>query len=87
MYEIALFVEDNAHRQVIGALVQGVAEQHGIMVELSWRTAVRGYGRVVHELTNFVRDMTRQGAPWAARADASLQRFLDDLRAIFRGWS
>jgi hypothetical protein len=34
MYEIALFVEDNAHRQVIGALVQKVADQHGINVEL-----------------------------------------------------
>ncbi len=64
MYDIALFVEDNAHRQVIGALVQRFADRHGVIVALRWRSAVRGYGRVVQELKNYSSDMTRQGAPW-----------------------
>ena len=64
MHEIALFVEDYAHQQVIGALVQKVADQHGVNVQLRWRSAVRGHGRVVHELTDYLRDMRRQGAPW-----------------------
>ena len=34
MHEIALFVEDYAHQQVIGALVQKVADQHGVNVQL-----------------------------------------------------
>ena len=59
MYEIALFGEDNAHRQVIGALVRKVANQHGITVELRWRTAVRGHGRVVHELIEYATDIVR----------------------------
>ncbi len=36
MYEIALFGEDNAHRQIIDALVRKIANQHGITVELRW---------------------------------------------------
>ena len=79
MYEIALFGEDNAHRQVIDALVRKVANQHGISVELRWRTAVRGHGRVVRELTNYLRDMRRQAAPWpdliVAATDANCQGF------------
>ena len=86
MYEIALFVEDNAHRQVIGALVQRVADQHGITVELRWRSAVRGYGRVVQELANFLRDMRRQGAPWpdliVAATDANCQGFNARIASI-----
>ena len=79
MYEIALFVEDNAHRQVIGALVQRVADQHGITVELGWRNAVRGFGRVVQEFENYLRDMKRQGAPLpdliVVATDANCQGF------------
>ena len=43
MREIALFVEDYAHQQVIGALVQRLAREHGIAVRLDWRSSVRGY--------------------------------------------
>ena len=86
MYEIALFVEDDAHRQVIGALLQRVADQHGITVELRWRNAVRGYGRVVQELANFLRDMRRQGAPWpdliVAATDANCQGFNARIASI-----
>ena len=64
MHEIALFVEDNAHQQVVGALVERLAEEHGISVRLRWYSAVRGYGRVVQELSDYLRDMERQGAPW-----------------------
>ena len=86
MYEIALFVEDYAHRQVIGALVQRVADQHGITVELRWRTSVRGFGRFVHELTNYLRDMSRQGAPWpdliVVATDANCQGFNARIASI-----
>ena len=86
MYEIALFVEDYAHKQVIGALVQRVADQHGITVDLRWRNAVRGYGRVVQELEDFLRDMRRQGAPWpdliVAATDANCQGFNARIASI-----
>ena len=61
MREIALFVEDFAHQQVIGALVRRLADAHGLAVRLDWRSAVRGHGRVVQEFNSYLRDLTRQG--------------------------
>ncbi len=61
MREIALFGEDYAHRLVIGALVQRLAEEAGIVAHLDWRNAVRGHGRVVQEFDDYLRDLNRQG--------------------------
>ena len=62
MHEIALFVEDFAHRQVVGSLIRRLAEQRGVEVRLEWHSAVRGYGRVVKEFRRFLRDLARQEA-------------------------
>lgn len=64
MREIALFVEDYAHRQVIGALVQRIAAECDVAIQLDWRNAVGGYGKVRTELDNYLRDLKRQGRPW-----------------------
>ena len=61
MHDVALFVEDHAHRQVVGALVQRLAEESGLAVRLDWRSAVRGHGRVVRELKQYLTDLTQQG--------------------------
>lgn len=61
MYEIALFVEDFAHQQIIGALVQRLAIEQEIQVRLDWRNAVRGHGKVVEEFERYLRDLRRQG--------------------------
>ena len=61
MREIALFVEDFAHQQVVGALVRRLADEYGIDVRLEWRSAVRGHGRVVQELGRYLRDLARGG--------------------------
>ena len=61
MREIALFVEDFAHQQVVGALVRRLADEYGIDVRLEWRSAVRGHGRVVQELDRYLRDLARGG--------------------------
>jgi hypothetical protein len=58
---IAVFVEDFAHRQVIGALIDRIAADCGISVELGWRNARRGHGQVVRELKEYLRDLERQG--------------------------
>jgi hypothetical protein len=58
---IAAFVEDFAHRQVIGALIDRVATEIGIEVRLDWRNARRGHGQVVRELKQYLRDLRRQG--------------------------
>ena len=64
MREIALFVEDYAHKQVIGTLVQRIAVEGGINVHLDWRNAVGGHGKVIAELDDYLRDLKRQGSPW-----------------------
>ena len=63
MPEIALFVEDFAHRQVIGALVQRIAGDFNLDVRLDWRNATRGYGQVVREFSIYLRAIERQGHP------------------------
>ena len=89
MREVALFVEDSAHRQVIGALVQRLADERGVAVRLDWRSAVRGHGRVAPELggiefaDDIVQQMEIEGPAWA---DPSFRRFVDELRHIFRHW-
>ena len=47
MREVAIFVEDYAHEQVIGALVERIAGECNFLVRLDWRNAVKGYGEVV----------------------------------------
>ena len=59
--EIAAFGEDNAHRQVIGALVQRLASKSGLTVHLDWRSATGGHGRVVSQLKRYLRDLARHG--------------------------
>lgn len=61
MLEIALFVEDFAHREIIDALVQRLAQEAGIAVRRDWRNATRGYGKVVQELKDYLRDLSQQG--------------------------
>ena len=61
MFEIACFVEDRAHREVIGAFIRRLAMEHGMTVQIDWRSAVRGHGRVVQEFERYLRDLERQG--------------------------
>ena len=61
MREVALFVEDNAHRQVVGALLQRLANDSGLAVRLDWRNAIRGHGQVVRELKRYLDDLARHG--------------------------
>ncbi len=64
MREIALFGEDYAHQQVVGALARRLADECGVSVHLNWRSAVRGHGRVVQELDDYLRDLRNQGGPY-----------------------
>ena len=61
MLEIALFGEDYAHQQVIGALVARIATELRIEVELDWRSARGGYGKVAQESRVYLRDLRSQG--------------------------
>ncbi len=86
MREIALFVEDYAHQQVIGGLVQRLAEEFETEVRLNWRSAVRGHGRVVQELQTYLQDLARQGGPLPdliiAATDANCRGLNDRTKEI-----
>ena len=61
MRRISLFVEDDAHQKVIGTLVRRLASELGITVRLEWLNTAGGYGAVVHEFDDYLRDLTWQG--------------------------
>ena len=63
MREIALFVEDYAHQSVIGELVRRIANDYETEVNLEWRNAVRGHGRVVQEFRTYMADLSKQAKP------------------------
>ena len=64
MREIALFVEDYAHQQIIGALVRRISVEYNTAIRLDWRVAVGGHGKVITELNDYMRDLKQQGSPW-----------------------
>ena len=86
MREVALFVEDYAHRQVIGALVERIAGDCNTDVRLDWRNAVRGHGKVVSELEAYRRNLLAQGGPFpdlvVVATDANCRGLNDRLREI-----
>jgi hypothetical protein len=61
MREIALFVEDYGHQQVVGALVQRLSRDGNVDVRLTWRNTRHGHGKVVQECREYVRDFRQQG--------------------------
>lgn len=63
MRDVALFVEDYAHRQCVGALVERLAGEHGVDVRLDWRNAVGGHGEAAAQFRRYLRDLERQGGP------------------------
>ncbi len=88
MREIALFVEDYAHQEVVGALVLRLAREEGIEVSLDWRSARHGHGRVVHELGEYVRDLDHQGGRppdlVIVATDANCKGFNDRAKELSR---
>jgi hypothetical protein len=56
---VAAFGEDFAHKEVVGALIERLADGVGVAVEIDWRSARGGHGRVVAELREYLRDLRR----------------------------
>ena len=86
MHEIALFVEDHAHQQVIEALLKRIAGKYGIEIRLQWRNAIGGHGRVNAELNDYIRDLKGQGSPWPSliivATDANCHGLRERIRTI-----
>lgn len=57
MRDVALFVEDEAHYQIIGALVKRVAREKGIEINLKIFNRAGGRGKVETGFKKFLRDI------------------------------
>ena len=64
MIEIALFGEDYAHQTVVGTLVERIARELGLDVEMHWISAVGGHGRVLRELRLYLRELEVSAGPY-----------------------
>jgi len=86
MREIALFVEDFAHKEFLSALLQRLAAEHGVAIQLDWRNTRRGHGAVVNELKQFLRDLQlgRDALPdlVIVATDANCKGLVERLRQI-----
>lgn len=77
MVRAALFGEDSAHRQIITPLVNRIASEQRVALELEWISAVGGHGRVSQALHDYLRDLGNQGGrypePIIVATDANCQ--------------
>ncbi|WP_018290180.1 hypothetical protein [Verrucomicrobium sp. 3C] len=82
---IAAFGEDFAHREIVGALIRRVAKESKLPVEVKWRSARRGHGKIVNELREYFRDIKEEGASpdlIAVATDANCKGLNDRAREI-----
>lgn len=86
MAKVCLFVEDQAHKLFLDALVRRLADESQVEVELQWRNARRGHGAVIRELKQFFRDMGQGqcAAPdlVVIATDANCKGLVDRLREV-----
>lgn len=62
MREIALFVEDFAHKEFLAGLLHRLSDEYNVAIRLDWRNVRRGHGAVLYELKQFLRDLQRKRA-------------------------
>jgi hypothetical protein len=56
---IHLFCEDNAHEVFLTALLQRLATEHGIQINIHVASAIGGHGRALSELRQYIRELQR----------------------------
>ena len=59
MHKVAMFVEDQAHYEFLKALLQRLGNNNGTPLDLQWRNARHGHGKVIRELQQYIRDLGR----------------------------
>lgn len=86
MRDIALFVEDEAHRIFLSALMNRTASEHKIETNLIWGNALRGHGAVVREFKIYLRDLRQDRANLAdlviVATDANCKGHNERLREL-----
>ena len=59
MRNVNLFVEDAAHEDFLNALVQRLANEYNIKINITASSVRRGHGRVIRELKQYLQDLHR----------------------------
>ena len=89
MPRIDLFCEDSAQELIVGSLVKRMAKEQNVTVQLNTSSAIGGYGRVVKEFRQFVKDLrkTSPGLPdlMIVATDVNCQGRTDRLRELTSG--
>lgn len=57
MPRVDLFCEDSAQEKIVGGLVERMADEQNVSVQVNISSATGGYGRVVEEFRQFVKDL------------------------------
>ena len=60
MREVSLFVEDFGHEEFLKALVNRFAREYGLKIKINNYSVRGGYGKVINELKEFIRDLNNQ---------------------------
>ncbi len=63
MPDIVMFVEDQAHYEFLKALLDRLAQEYALELNLQWQNVRHGHGKVIRELKQFLRDMVRDRHP------------------------
>ncbi|MBF2759546.1 MAG: hypothetical protein ISN28_04670 [Ectothiorhodospiraceae bacterium AqS1] len=58
---ISAFGEDKDHETIIGMLIERIAQEMNVGVEIKWRRSSRGYGKVISDLREYLYDIKSQG--------------------------
>lgn len=64
MRNISMFVEDQAHYEFLKALLERLAREYDIRINLDWQNVRRGHGKVMRELRQYLRDLYRGRSAW-----------------------
>lgn len=61
--QILLFVEDSGHEGVLTALINRLAAERGIRVDIEPRSVIGGHGQAIASLKRYIRDVVTGDAP------------------------
>lgn len=84
MYNIRLFVEDNGHEVFLSALIRRFASRYGVAIDLKFGNAEGGYGKMMSELREYIKDQEELPDLLIAATDSNCKGFTKRKQQIDR---
>jgi hypothetical protein len=85
---IGLFVEDDAHKEFVTALVNRFTREYEIAATIHERIVTGGHGKVINEFERYLKDLHRHGEGYfdgvIVATDANCEGFLKRLKELKR---